>query len=53
MKTNFEWDFKSEAKKLRALKTKMNSDVKPEKQIKLISNNQDKRKRKNGNLFIG
>ena len=47
MKTDFEWDFKSEAKKLRALKTKLNSGTQPEKQIKLISNNQDKRKRKN------
>lgn len=50
MKTNFEWDFKSEAKKLRALKTKLNSGLEPEKQIKLVSN-QSKRKRKNGKII--
>ncbi len=45
MKTDFEWNFENEAKKLRALNKKLNSDIKSEKQVKLI-NNQSKRKEK-------
>ena len=37
--------------KLIAEIVKLHSDIKPEKQIKLISNNQDKRKRINGKII--